>query len=101
MRPIIILGTLVAILAVALVGWLGYHFGRFEEGIMTGSPAYFMLHDIASRLEAGDAAVASDIRAALAEMDPKNNTGVNGPAMIRYHRRRPASGGTPTVPVAK
>jgi hypothetical protein len=45
---------------------------------------------IAKRLEAGDASVTADIRAALEEMDPKNNTGVNGRAMSRYLSRRPS-----------
>lgn len=90
----VVLMMLTIIGLLGFIAWIGYRFGRVEASIMTGSPAYFMLDDVAKRLEKGDATVAADIRATLEEMDPKNNTGVNGPAMIRYMHRR----SVPSIP---
>ncbi len=85
----VVLMTLTIIGLMGFIAWVGYQFGRMSASVQTGSPAYFMLDDVAKRLEANDPTVLPDIRATLEEMDPKNGSGINGPAMGRYLRRRP------------
>lgn len=83
--------TLAIFALMGFIAWAGYRFGRMEASVMTGSPAYFMLDDVAKRVEISDPTLLQDIRATLEEMDPKNNREVNGPAMVRYLHRRPAT----------
>jgi hypothetical protein len=66
---------------------LGHFIGKQDGNINTGSPAFFLVDDIRERLKRNDDGILPDLEKLLAEMEPKNKGGVNGPAMVRYLKR--------------